>query len=327
MKKNTSIAFYSAMSGIYYDRRLRRSTSFVVASYALVIGFMILAVGQGMRHNWGRPIAVHGAPSSSLVTHTLQAEMATPAVQLSSAVPAVQATANQLTTETNHVGDAVQIVIGKPPAATWSIAIYDLKTGSWVYRTNATAQMSAANLSELYTVYGLSKKLPFSAWSTTTVGSRNVQTCVDLMIRQSDSLCTQAITNFVGWKAIDSAVRSAGFSGTVLNLSSSQVTTAEDTTRFMAALYQGKLFDAATSGFLKTSLQKQLYRSAIPAGCKGCTTYNKAGNEKGVAHDTAIVVDGGRSYVVTIMSQGGNYYKISTVEQAIQANMTAVAKP
>jgi hypothetical protein len=327
MKKNTSVAFYSAASGIYYDRRLRRSTTFVMGSYALAIGLTILAVGQGMRYNWGRPIAIHGAPSSSLVAHTLQAEMATPAVQLPLAIPAVQETANQLTAETNRIGDAVQIVIGKPPAATWSIAIYDLKTGSWIYRTNATAQMSSANLSALYAVYGLSKKLPFSAWSTTMIGTRDVQTCVDLMIRQSDSACGQAIGNYVGWKAIDSAVRAAGFSATDLNPSSSQVTTAEDTTRFMAGLYQGKLFDTPTSEFLKTSLQKQLYRSAIPAGCKGCTTFNKTGNEKGVAHDTSIVVDGGRSYVVTIMSQGGTYYKISTVERAIQSAMTPAIRP
>lgn len=327
MKKNTSVAFYSATNGIYHDRRFRRSTKFVIGSYALVIGIAVLIVGQGMRSNWGRSVAVQGAPSSSLVAHTVQAEIATPAVQLSSAIPAVQDTANQLTAETNRIGDAVQIVIGKPPAATWSIAIYDLKTGSWIYRTNATAQMSSASLYQLYAIYGLSKKLPFSAWPTTKVGGRDVQTCVDLMIRQSNNACGQAIGNYVGWKAIDSAIHAAGFSATSLNLGAAPVTTAEDTTRFMTALYQGKLFDVPTSEFLKTSLQKQLYRSAIPAGCRGCTTYNKPGNERGVAHDTAIVVDGGRSYAVTIMSQGGSYYKISTVERAVQTAMTAVARP
>lgn len=239
------------------------------------------------------------------------------------AVSAAGTEAYPASAETARIGTAVQTVIAKPPAATWSIAVYDLQSHDWLYRNNSDDQMISASLYKLYVVYGLSKKLPFAQWASTPIAGKDMKTCVDLMIRVSDNTCGIAVGEYVGWQAIDTAVHAAGYNDTVLNLNTGPVTTASDTTHFMAELYQGKLFDAATTDFLKGSLLHQFYRSAIPAGCPGCTTYNKTGNEDGVAHDSAIVISGGRSYAVTIMSQGGNYSKIAAVERAIQSAMAS----
>ena len=324
MKKQLPVAYYHANNGVYYQRRLSRATKLIFGSYLVVFGLAALMTLQGLRVNWGRP-SENGANPVQVTARTVQTVAPVAATTLPATTPVPQAPVDRVPFETAKIGEAVQLVLSKPPAATWSIAVYDLGAHQWIYRTNANDQMSSASLYKLYAAYGLSKKLPFSKWSTTMVGGQDLQTCVDQMIRQSDNTCGEIIGAYVGWKKIDVAIRSAGFTGTALNQGTGPVTTAEDTTRFMSDLYDGKLFDAETTEFIKTSLQKQLYRSAIPAGCSGCTTYNKTGNEKGVAHDSAIVVDGSRTYAVTIMSEGGNYAKIASVERAIQAAMVASA--
>jgi beta-lactamase class A len=315
MKRSVS-AYYNAYSGVYHERRLPKSTQFVAGVYVLVIGLSVLLVGQGMRAHWGRPVSVKAVPQTRLVAHT----DSTPVVAGPIQVPAPTAASSL---ETNQISSAVQAIISKPPAAAWSIAIYDVDAHNWLYRNNATDQMQSASLYKLYAAYGLSKKLPFHQWAGTPIAGKDVQTCVDLMIRMSDNACGDAIGNYVGWKAIDTSVHAAGYTNTMLNSTAGPLTTAEDTSRFMTELYEGKLFDAETTTFLKTSLQKQLYRSAIPAGCTGCQTYNKTGNENGVTHDTAIVISGGRTYAVTIMSEGGTYGKLAAVERAIQTAITA----
>lgn len=317
--KHSTTAYYNAYSGVYHERRLPKSTQFVVGVYLIIIGLSGLLIGQGMHAHWGRAVTVKVASHNSrLVANTKATPTAPPpAAPIAPAVPI---------TETNAVATAVQAVISKPPAATWSIALYDVKAQNWIYRSNSAAPMASASLYKLYAAYGLSKKVPFSQWATTQIAGKDMKTCVDLMIRVSDNTCGSAIGAYVGWGTIDSLIHAAGFKSTILNYASGPVTTAEDTTRFMVALYQGKLFDADTTAFLKTSLQKQLYRGAIPAGCTGCTVYNKTGNEQGFVHDTAIVVSANRSYAVTIMSQGGNYPKLASVERAIQSAL-ATATP
>ena len=312
--KHSVKAYYSAERGVYHERKLPKSTQFVVGAFLVVFGLGGLLINQGEHANWGRPVVVKASLQTRLVAHNDTAAKTT----LTEAPAATQAVA-AASREADQISAAVQTVIGKPPAATWSIAIYDLQAQNWLYRNNSSQKMSSASLYKLYVAYGLSKKLPFAQWASTQIAGRDMQTCVDLMIRQSDNTCGTAIGSFVGWKSIDTAIHAAGYNSTSLNLMTGSVTTAEDTTRFMADLYQGKLFDGPTTEFLKASLKDQLYRSAIPAGCQGCTTYNKTGNESGVAHDSAVVVSGGRTYAVTIMSEGGNYAKIATVERAIQS--------
>lgn len=314
-------AYYNAQCGVYQERRLTKSTQFVVGAYVLVFGLGFLLINQGMHAKWGHPVAIKSSTHTRLVAHNAMTGAALSA-PLASAPTTTPAVANQMA----QIGTAVQEVIAKPPAATWSIAVYDLQAQSWLYRNNSSDQMISASLYKLYAVYGLSKKLPFAQWASTPIAGKDMQACVDLMIRVSDNTCGIAVRNYIGWQAIDTAIHAAGYSGTTLNPKTGPVTTADDTTRFMAELYQGKLFDAATTEFLKASLKHQAYRSAIPAGCRGCMTYNKTANEDGMAHDSAIVVSGGHTYAVTIMSQGGNYSKIAIVERAIQS-VIAPASP
>jgi len=321
MKKSVN-AYYRAQTGVYRKPRLPMSTQFVVGVYLLVAGLVVLGVNQGMKSHWGHPIAIQAKPKTQLVAQTTT-ETPTPAASLAAPTTTSISPATALT---DQIGIAVQGVISKPPAALWSVAMYDLNTHTWLYRNNSSQQMTSASLYKLYTAYGLSKKLAFDKWSSTQIAGKDMQTCVDLMIRLSDNSCGEAIGEYVGWANIDKMIHAAGFTDTYLNNKTGPVTDAEDTTRFMAALYEGKLFDVPATDFLKNSLNRQSYRSGIPAGCASCTTYNKTGNEDGVTHDTAVVVNGSHSYVITVMSQGsGTYSKIAAVERAVEGAMAASA--
>ncbi|MEO7364199.1 MAG: serine hydrolase [Candidatus Saccharimonadales bacterium] len=319
MKQRTT-AYYNAYSGVYQERRLPRSTQFVAGVYVLVVGLSLLLINQGVRANWGRPIAVNQPAQTRLVANT-KPLLATdpPGVSTSPA-----ARSDQLTAETSTMslyGEAVDQAISQNQATSWSVDIYDLDNHVNLYQRNADQPMITASLYKLYAAYGLAQKLPFGQWGDVKVGGKDVRTCVDLMIRVSDNPCGDAIGGYVGWKYIDNQIHAAGFTGTNLNDGGGPTTTAADTTRLMTALTEGRLFDADTTAFLLSSLSRQSYRSGIPAGCSDCTLFNKTGNNSKVTHDTAIIEFGGRRSVVTIMSEGGSYGKIANVMRAIQTVM------
>lgn len=214
------------------------------------------------------------------------------------------------------VAAAVKQALSANTASAWAVSVYDITDGRSLVRINDTTPMDSASLYKLYAALALSKKLDFSKWSSTRVGGHSVSECVDLMLRISDNPCGEAIAGYVGWNNIDSVAKTAGYSGTVTR--KGVTTTAADTTAFMSDFYQGKLFDPETTTFIATSLAKQKFTAAIPAGC-GCTVMNKTGNDGLVAHDSAIMTINGHTYATTIMSTGGSYGKIANIARSLAA--------
>lgn len=309
--KRSTIAYYSVRNGTYRERKHVKSTFMLLAVCLLAVGMTGLVVSQSVRRD---RVTAKAQPINGAIA-TTDAIPATPAPTITTVKPAA---VSPQSAEMNSLSAVVQVATAQNKASSWGVGVYDLQTKTWLLRNNVQQQMNSASLYKLFVAYGLSQKVPFADWATTQVGDQSLQTCVDLMLRVSDNVCGNAIGTFVGWRAIDSAAHAAGFVGTSLNRTSGPVTNVDDMTRFTAALYQGKLFDKPATDFILMSLHNQQYRSGIPAGCDGCTTYNKTGDDGNVAHDTAVVVSGSRNYVVTIMSEDGSYAKIASVERAIQ---------
>lgn len=222
------------------------------------------------------------------------------------------------------VVEAIDKAVQTNTAQTWSVAVYDLDTNQWLAQFNADQQMESASTYKLFMAYALSKTKPFEQWGVINVEGHTVKDCVDLMLRVSDNPCGEAIGKYVGWGLGDRLIHAnGGYAHTKLNAIPGPLTTAADTAQFMVDLYQNKLFDAQTQEFIMAALKNQKYRSAIPAGCFGCSVHNKTGNSAAVAHDVAIVDDGKHHYVVSIMSETGTYQKIANIERAIEAAMQA----
>lgn len=222
------------------------------------------------------------------------------------------------------VAQAVDTSVQSNSAQNWSVAVYDLDANQWLAQFNADQQMESASTYKLFMAYALSKTKPFEQWGVINVEGHTVKDCVDLMLRVSDNPCGEAIGKYVGWGLGDRLIHAnGGYAHTKLNAIPGPLTTAADTAQFMVDLYQNKLFDAQTQEFIMSALKNQKYRSAIPAGCSGCSVHNKTGNSAAVAHDVAIVDDGKHHYVVSIMSETGTYQKIANIERAIEAAMRA----
>ncbi|MDB5168702.1 MAG: beta-lactamase class [Candidatus Saccharibacteria bacterium] len=204
-------------------------------------------------------------------------------------------------------------------AQVWSVAVYDMKNSRWIAQVNPNQQLFSASLYKLYVALAVSKRVSFDDWSKKQVSGHSVKECMDLMIRVSDNNCGIGLGNMIGWKNVDNESRKAGFNSTIMNKPGGSVTTAADTAVLMSQLYKGDMFGKDASDFILNSLKNQAIRSGIPAGCKGCTTYNKTGNEGTDNHDTAIVVSGNNMYAVTIMSEGSSMGKIANVEKSIEA--------
>lgn len=326
--KIQSVAYYNAYGGVYKRPQLAAKgygRFFAgIVSLLMITGITFVTFGSNFKLNYfiNQHTSVVSRANSRLVASTAaQPSVTTQPVKvsgnISSDIQTSTSTSDQLLT--GELESA--LAAAKPVSSTtsWGVSIYDINNQKWLIHNNGQQQMSSASLYKLYAVYGLANKVPFEKWSAITVAGQSLQDCVDKMLRLSDNTCGVAVGKYVGWKAIDNYVHAAGFNGTSLNTKAGPQTTADDTTRFMASLYQGKLLDAAVTNFLLNSLQNQKLRQAIPAGCAGCTTYNKTGNEAGIAHDSAIVISGSKTYAVTIMSSGqGSYGQIAVIERALQ---------
>ena len=305
---------YSLYGGVQRKSALPRLSKIAVI---LTVAAVVFGSAAGVGQLVSLPAHHTESHAAALATTTLPEQV--------SQLPASTAPAPQPADSGALAIAAAQTATTANTAKAWSVSVYDIDNNKWLVRLNDTQQMSSASLYKLYVAFALAQKVPFAQWSTKQVAGHSVKDCVDLMIRVSDNTCGEAVAGLVGYSMIDRVIHSYGFALTSLNSPGGQVTTANDTTRFMADLYQGQLFDPEAGNFILNSLARQLYRSAIPAGCPGCTVYNKTGLLSSVAHDTAIVKSDAGTYAVTIMSVGGSYQKIASVEQALQTALTQAA--
>ncbi len=148
-------------------------------------------------------------------------------------------------------------------------------------------------------------------------GGRSIITCVEVMIVNSDSPCPEAAASVFGWNQIHAFAHAAGFGSTTLAAGNIR-TSAADTADYMTCLYQGSLLGSYT-GAMQGWMQRQIYRSAIPAGAKGSVVADKVGFYSGSWHDAAIVSGPKATYVLAVMTEGVGPASIATLTQRIQA--------
>lgn len=303
---------YSVVSGtrVYHGLRWR----YLAAAFVLIITVTVLFGVFRQPADMTAALVANRIPAPSTAATTTAT---TPVAATSTApAPAAPDVAAQATA-------AVQAATARNTAQSWSVAAYDLTGKQWLVRQNADEVMSSASLYKLYAAYALAQRVPFAQWPATQVAGMPLDQCVDRMLRLSDNDCGDAVAELVGWGTIDRTDRAFGFTGTRLNLPTGPQTTAGDSAKYMVDLANGTLFDSAATSSIMNSLQHQLYRQGIPAGCQDCVTYNKTGNDGNVAHDAAIVESGRLRYAVVIMSRGGSYQKIAHIEAALQAVLVA----
>ncbi len=184
---------------------------------------------------------------------------------------------------------------------------------------NAGQSFFTASFYKLFVAHYLLSKIMSGQLNPNTQlqGGRSIITCAEVMIVNSDNPCPEAAAAVFGWSQLHAFARAAGFGSTTLAAGNIR-TTAADTADYMTRLYQGSLLGSYT-GTMQGWMQRQIYRSAIPAGAKGSTVADKVGFYNGSWHDAAIVSGPKTTYVLVVMTEGVGPGPIATLTQRIQA--------
>lgn len=94
-------------------------------------------------------------------------------------------------------------------------------------------------------------------------------------------------------------------------------TTAQDEANMMEKLYNGSLLTSANRDFLFGFMNRQIYRSGIPAGSKGSVVTDKVGFLESWNHDMAIVHSPKSTYVLIVMSKYSSFSNISVLASRV----------
>lgn len=171
---------------------------------------------------------------------------------------------------------------------------------------NGDRKFYPASIYKLFTTLYLSAEIAAGRIDPNAIllPGKSINTCMDLMIVVSDNNCPQAVAQVYGWGSFEAAARNNGFNSTFIN--SSFLTTTNDVAKYLIALNNGSLMNAADSSTLINRMQRQIYRSAIPAGSPGCTVADKVGFYGSYWHDAAIVTCPNSKYVLVVFTQNGS---------------------
>lgn len=202
----------------------------------------------------------------------------------------------------------------------WSVMMYDLQEGSSV-NINTDRTFGASSLYKLFLLEALEEKLPFDKWSKTKLPDRTtIQKCVEDMLKNTDSACAEDLGGFIGWDKVDELNAKNGYIGTKLTGTDGRKTTAKDVGELLTRLKKGEVLSDKARRFVFDALYQQVNTRGITVGCNGCRAADKLGEASGIAHDAGIVTHGDKSYVVVLMSEGGNFDQIAELTKLIESN-------
>ncbi len=156
--------------------------------------------------------------------------------------------------------------------------------------------------------------------TTMTQAGQTVEVCLDIMMRDSDESCTNALGSIVGWGASDTLLRAQGFDNTTLTQGAG-LTTANDMSDWMLKLLSGNITTTYQADELVQIMSRSSYRSGIPAGSAGMTVANKFGSYGRITHDIGIVYHPNGAYVLSVLSEGSDATRIADLANEINKIM------
>lgn len=206
-----------------------------------------------------------------------------------------------------------------------SVVIYDLANGKTVASLDPDRQYFTASLYKLYVAYVGYQKIDDGAYNADEpyLGSYTRAECLDKMIRESYSPCGEKWWNELGKQAVTAKMRGYGLKNTSLT---GLYTSAGDAAAILRLLYKGTDLTRSSRAAYLDSMKDQpaLYRRGLPSGFSNSTVYDKVGwNGQVEWHDAAIItLPGGRSYVVSVLTQNVGSSQIAALGKAIEARLT-----
>jgi beta-lactamase class A len=206
-----------------------------------------------------------------------------------------------------------------------SVVVYDLANNKTVASLDPDRQYFTASLYKLYVAYVGYQKIDDGTYSADEpyLGSYTRAGCLDKMIRESYSPCGEKWWNELGKEAVTAKMRDYGLKNTSLT---GLYTSASDAVAILRLLYKGTDLTKASRAAYLDSMKDQpaLYRRGLPSGFSKSTVYDKVGwNGQVEWHDAAIVtLPGGRSYVISVLTQNVGSSQIAALGRAIETRLT-----
>jgi beta-lactamase class A len=203
----------------------------------------------------------------------------------------------------------------------YAISLRQLGGNGWNASTNGGKVYTPASTYKLFVAYALLKQIENGqrSWTDDATAGQNISQCFDNMIINSDNACAEWFGGVIGWKTITDMIHAVGLSNaTSLNTPQGFVATADDEALFLTKLQTGQLLNPDSTSRLLSVMQRQVYRSGIPAGA-GATVADKVGFLNGLLHDAAIVYAPSGTYVLVIMTNGSSWGQIADATRQIAA--------
>ncbi len=204
---------------------------------------------------------------------------------------------------------------------TWGISVEVISEKPTIAQHQPMQRFQPGSLYSLLLTHTLSERISSDQWSKRKVfdyrGPHTYLECADLMLRENDAACSEAVGNALGWSGVDGRLTALGLQGSKLGIAENRFTTAADTSKFMRLISEEKVLSSGARQILFDSLKATKSRQGIPAGTKFCEVYNKVGEAQNYLHDVALVDCGGKKYVLSVMSQGGSYNQIADLARIV----------
>lgn len=185
---------------------------------------------------------------------------------------------------------------------------------------NGTKLFTAASTYKLFMAYSTLKRIESGVWNwfDLITSDKDLQTCFDDMIVNSDNTCAEAILNKIGNKAVTEEVQSIGCTNTIF-LDFNIETTPNDLALFLAKLQTGQILSQSSRNRLINAMERNVYRQGIPAGLKSSVVADKVGFLDAYLNDAAIIYSPNDTYILVIMTNGSNWPTIADFAAQIEA--------
>ena len=188
---------------------------------------------------------------------------------------------------------------------------------------NDNQQFYTASIYKLFVVadaYHLIEANQLSPNTLVLGAGKSVDACLEATIVVSDNTCPQALGDQLGWINVDAYAKQQGFGATSL-VDHDWSTNTHDVGSYLNKLYTGSLINAGDTTVLLNKMQRQIYRSAIPAGSVGSTVSDKVGFYGNYWHDAAIVQSQKATYVLVVFTSGTGPSPIKDLAAQIQQTL------
>lgn len=225
----------------------------------------------------------------------------------------------------------------KTVAGNKSVLIYDLNLNKTVALYNIDESYNTASLYKLFVVYEGYKRVESKVWDgNAAAGStgKTVLECLDLAIRESHSICAEALWGMIGRDNLTNIMKSEW------NITHSEISrlisNANDITLILKRFYEHPDFSDPTllnrmwDSFLNQPVTTYDWRQGLPKGFNKASVYNKVGWDYNpdsrvwnIYHDAAIVKfpleDGKtRDFIVVVMTNRIDFSNIKRLGAEIE---------